>query len=333
MAVAYLAVSVGILLKGPVALILPGMVGAVVLVLEAVDKARRGCLDWQTVGVRRLGLHWGLPLVVIVSIPWFVWADIHSGGKVFQTLLWHHNLERALGQGGLRAHPFWFYFPRLATDFLPWTPLLIIALWTFIRSPSHNHDPEARFGLIWLITMFTVLSCAGFKRADYLLPAFPGAALFLGYRLECWYQQTGRVSRVAWVFFLTIIGCAAAWPFYVSRLLPGEEMEREDRRFAAEIRKWAPAPQLVLFFRAEAHALAFHLGAPLDTFLEWENLNVWAGRPGCYYIVMPPECANAWRYHLTAGQLQEVLRNTELSGAQHHEHPLVLMRTRPNNES
>src|SRR5207248_623155 len=40
--------------------------------------------------------------------------------------------------------------------------------------------PEARLGLAWLAAATLVLSCAAFKRGDYLLPAYPGAALFLG---------------------------------------------------------------------------------------------------------------------------------------------------------
>ena len=119
------------------------------------------------------------------------------------------------------------------------------------------------------------------------------------------------------------------WLVYVERVLPLEEPSRELRRFAAEIRRRAPAPQLVLFFRAEAHALAFHVGNPIDTFLEWENLDVWAGRRGPYYIVMPPECAAEWPRHVTSGQLEEVARNYDLPGTEHHEHRLVLVRTQP----
>jgi hypothetical protein len=97
------------------------------------------------------------------------------------------------------------------------------------------------------------------------------------------------------------------------------------RNVAAEVRRLVPPPQGVLFFRTEAHALAFHLGPPLNTFLEWENLDVWAGRPGTHYILMPREAADEWRQHVTAGQLIEVLSTTFLSGDRPRE--LVLMRT------
>jgi hypothetical protein len=62
--------------------------------------------------------------------------------------------------------------------------------------------------------------------------------------------------------------------------------------------------------------------------LEWENLNVWVGRPGPRYIVMPPECVPEWPRHITAGRLIEVTRNDALAGGR-HEHPLVLLRAGP----
>jgi hypothetical protein len=130
---------------------------------------------------------------------------------------------------------------------------------------------------------------------------------------------------------LCLLVAPLGWWGHVTFVLPQGEAAREHRSFATEIRRLAPPPQLVLFFRAEAHALTFHVGRPVDTFLEWENLDIWAGRPGTYYIVMPPECASEWSRHVTSGRLEEVLRNTDLAGGR-HEHPLVLMRTRPNVE-
>jgi hypothetical protein len=129
-------------------------------------------------------------------------------------------------------------------------------------------------------------------------------------------------------FGLSLLGCLVGWTVYIDRVLPQQEPQYEQRRFAEAIRRLVPAPQLVLFFRAESHALAFHVGRPIDTFLEWENLDIWAGRPGGHYIVMPPECAAEWPRHVTAGRLEQVLCNTELSGGTHRQ-PLVLMRTQP----
>src|SRR5207248_5843090 len=133
--------------------------------------------------------------------------------------------------------------------------------------------------------------------------------------------------RAAGAFTAVAAGCVAGWLVYTDAVLPAREAARDVRPFARLVRRFAPAPQVVLFFRAEAHELAFHLGRPLNTFREWENLNVWAGRPGPHYILMPAEAARDWPAHVTAGRLEEVLRHT-VPGTD-HDRTLVPMRTLP----
>lgn len=319
---AYGAVAMGLLLKGPIAAVLPVVVIGTHRVVEGEWHSPWECLRSST-------LWWGIPLILGLALPWYLWAGVRTSGEFYRQFFWYHNIERGLGGAdALAARPWWFYGPRFAFDFLPWSPFLLVVGWFLMRQGRWRLDPEARFGLVWLLGMGFFLSLMRFKRADYLLPAYPGAALLLGCVAER-YWQTIRFPRCAvTVAGLVVVGCLTSWWVYLDHVLPGVEVQCEQRSFAAAVRQLAPAPKVVLFFRAEDHALAFHLGRPLNTFLEWENLDVWAGRPGCHYIVMPPECAAEWHQHVTSGRLEEVLRNTQLTGGS-HKHPLVLMRTRP----
>jgi 4-amino-4-deoxy-L-arabinose transferase-like glycosyltransferase len=273
------------------------------------------------------GLLWGLPLLLALTLPWFLWAQVETNGAFFRSFFWEHNVERALGgTDGMRARPWYTYGVYLASHFLPWSIVLPGAFWVLCRNRG---DAEARFSAIWLTTIVVVLSVAGFKRADYLLPAFPGAALLIGFAAEHVLQSSEyrRKIMVGVVGFVAI--SVVGWFVYLQWLLPRQEPSREFQRFAKEIRRRVPAPDLVLLFRVEAHALAFHLGPELDTFLEWENLDTWAGRPGQHYIVMPAECAAQWAQFVRAGTLEEVMRSTDFTGAHERRRPLVLMQTRP----
>jgi hypothetical protein len=116
--------------------------------------------------------------------------------------------------------------------------------------------------------------------------------------------------------------------FFLHVVVPKLDADREKHMFAAAVRQVAPRPQLLLLFRVEDHLLSFHLGRPLNTFLEWENLDVWAGRPGPHHVLMPAECAAVWRQYITSGELVEVLRYTDRSD-RHRPRDLVLMRTCP----
>jgi hypothetical protein len=125
---------------------------------------------------------------------------------------------------------------------------------------------------------------------------------------------------------LAVAGCAMAWGVYVECVAPSAQAACSYERFAGEIRRRTQRP--VIFFRVEAHEVAFHVGRPLDTILEWENLDHWASLPHVIYVIMPPECAACWRSHLRCGRLEEVLWSTSL-GKCPDERPLVLMRSQP----
>jgi 4-amino-4-deoxy-L-arabinose transferase-like glycosyltransferase len=324
---AYTATAIAALLKGPIGVILPAVVAGSCLWLQGELPGPQQARRWLRL-VHELGLWWGLPLLLSSAVPWYLWADIKTNGKLFEVFFWKHNFERGFGGGSLTAHPWWFYGPRLAFDLLPWSLLLPAAAWLLIQRGWRHGDAEGKFGLTWLVAMTLLLSCFRFKRADYLLPAYPGAALFLGSIAERYYREAKRRAVFATGFSLSLGGLALGWWIYVSYLLPGQEPRLEFRHFAEEIRRRAPPPELVIFFRTEAHALAFHVGRPIDTILEWENLDVWCSRPGTYYVVMPPENADEWPRYLKLGRLEEVLRSSDLADGR-HAHPLVLLRTRP----
>jgi 4-amino-4-deoxy-L-arabinose transferase-like glycosyltransferase len=325
----YVAIAAAVLLKGPIGLVLPAVVVGLHAIVEAwLDK---GLLHSPLVAMRGRGLWWGIPLVVALTLPWYLWVNQHTGGEFFRVFVWEHNVERGLGGGRLRGHPWWYYAPLFASDFLPWTPLLVLAFVLAWKYGILQTDPEARLGLIWFVAVFGTLSCASYKRPDYLLPAYPGAALFLACvarRVEQHWQTWANTGRWFPYGILHATLCAVMvgiWVVRVERELPAQEPFRDYRAFGAEVRCHAPPPDAVVFFRTEAHALAFHVGRPLDVFVKWEELNDRLDRPGTHFVVMPPDCATEWADHLHGVRLEEVSRNTTLAGGK-HERPLVLFR-------
>lgn len=323
----YLAMAAALLLKGPIGVVLPLVIMVAHLaVARLVDKEKRAIsLGSFCYGV---GVHWGLALVLLLVLPWYLWVNQQTNGEFFRVFFWKHNIERGLGNGALHVHPWWFYAPRLAFDFLPWSPLLIPAIWWLGRH-AWKADPLARFAWIWLTGIIVVLSCSSFKRADYLLPAFPGAALLLGCAVDRFLQLRPRALPYV-VALAGASGCAllGGWYYYLAVRLPASEPEREFKQFAQVIRRIAPAPQPIIFFRTESHALAFHVGRPVDSILEWENVDTWAGRAGAFYVVMPADLVDEWPAHVHAGSLKEIARNDPANGRP-HEQPLVLLQTCP----
>jgi 4-amino-4-deoxy-L-arabinose transferase-like glycosyltransferase len=325
----YLALAAGVLLKGPVGLVLPAAVVAGHLLAEGEWPALWKVRAWGRLA-HRLGLWWGVPLVVGLAVPWFVWADAEAGGGVWQVFLLHHNLDRALGGTELATHPWWLYGPYFALYFLPWTPLVAWGAWWCRRRGYWRADPDARFGAAWLLGVAVALSVPRFKRADYLLPAYPGAAWFLGCVLERRLREAPpRAARRAAAALAGASALAAGcWVVRAGWYLPAHEAFRDYRPLAAAARACAPRPAELIFFRTEAHALAFHVGRPLAVVVEWQDLRDRLGRPGEHYVVMPPAACDECRRALPGVALERVTANTDLAGGA-HERPLALVRARP----
>jgi 4-amino-4-deoxy-L-arabinose transferase-like glycosyltransferase len=315
----YTALGLGVLLKGPIALALPALVQAILWLFEGLPL--RG-------GWRRSTLWWGIPWVLLIAAPWFIWANVETGGKLWEVFFWYHNVERGLGGSEtLKAHPWWFYGPTGFIDLLPWSLALPFLLWTWCRKGirEERFDPEARLGLCWFTAILVFLSCMSFKRADYLLPAYPGFALLLACSLERWWASDPRGSMArlaAWSMGAVVGAVCLGWGWYDAWIVPRQEAGWPYQRIAAEIRSRTDRP--VIFFRAESHVLAFHIGRPLDTILEWENLEWWAARPFPVYVVMPEEEARDWPKYLSTGQLEEVLRTRDW--VRGRDHPMVVLR-------
>ncbi len=323
------AAAAGVMLKGPIALALIGPAAVVYLAVE-----RRFLPLWC--------IALGTVTVFALAAPWFVWANYATGGEFFQIFFWHHNVERFAGTSPtLASHPWWYYVPRFAVDFLPWTPALaMLGLWNHFspaRRASKDEtrpllarragDAHFRFGLVWFATMFLVLSMAHFKRADYLLPLFPGAAIALGCAAEAWLATRSARTAVAakWLLGIVVACSLVGWQLMSFVVEPAEQAKEEKRAFAEMIRSHAPPPLEVLLFRTEPHLLAFHLGRPILSRVEWHDLNDWASAPGPHFVVMPPEYAAFAQHIVRSRKLVEVGRLADYT-AEKPPRPLVFLR-------
>jgi 4-amino-4-deoxy-L-arabinose transferase-like glycosyltransferase len=322
--IAYISLAVAVLLKGPIGAALVAATVAAHRLVEGELPPPWRLRAWGRL-FHELGLWWGAPLVLLLAGPWFVWADLRTDGELFEVFFWYHNVGRGLGGSALATHPWWTYGPYFAVDFLPWTPLLAAAGVAAWRRGWWKLDPEARFGLAWLAAMLLLLSCAAFKRADYLLPAYPGAALFLGCVADRWRRDPTAPGRrlVAPLFVGLTLAASLFWAAQVGWRLPAQEPYRDYTAFAARVRASAPPPQPVLLFRTEAHALAFRLGRPLAVLVEWEELRRRLERPGVHYVVAPPDAAAEWPRRLPDLAARPLACNADRPGG--HERPLVLL--------
>jgi dolichol-phosphate mannosyltransferase len=168
------ACGLGLLTKGPVALVL---VAGPVLAFAVLD-GRVARPRWRN------GLAY-LATSAAVALPWYA-AIAYRQPQFLTSFLWTHNVVRFL-QPFDHEEPVWFYVPELALSLLPWV-LLVPGLVRFLMrrdaATALRRTPALGFCLLaaaWTVVFF---SAAGCKRPVYLLPAFPPLALALGCYLD-----------------------------------------------------------------------------------------------------------------------------------------------------
>ena len=170
--VGYVALALGVLTKGPVALALV----AIPIGLELIVRRDRA-------NFKRLRILPGLVVVLAIAAPYFflVYARVGLGPLRFFFL--GENLQRFTGQiyesGG---RPFWYELAAFFSDFAPWSLLLILAAWFDWRRAERERTSRGvtRILYLWLVYAVILFSLASFKRDYYLLPAMPAAALIVG---------------------------------------------------------------------------------------------------------------------------------------------------------
>ena len=166
----YLAAAAAVLTKGPVGLVLPGLVVAV----EATLVRRRPRL------LLRLLDGPGMAAAAVLCGGWYVLAWWSGGEEFLVRQLRHENLARFTGgEGSSHAHGFFYYLPVLVGRFFPWSVALPAVAWRFWRRPERLD----RGLLAWVGTVLLFYSLASGKRSPYLLPLYPALAMLTAHAL------------------------------------------------------------------------------------------------------------------------------------------------------
>ena len=183
--VAGLCMGLATLTKGPVGIALP------VLSLLLYVVLRR---QWRALG--GLEILGAIAMLLGVVLSWFLPAIGQGGLAYVQATLLHHTLERYV-RAWEHTAPWYFYLGAFPTEFLPWTLFLPQALVAGTRQDSPRSREGWWFALCWLVAVLGFFSLSSGKRDIYILPAFPAAALLVGWLWSRWWERPDE-QRSAW---------------------------------------------------------------------------------------------------------------------------------------
>ncbi|WP_216904580.1 glycosyltransferase family 39 protein [Synechococcus sp. CCY 9618] len=168
--------GIAVLAKGPVGLLLPGLVVVLFLLLTA---GWRAWLRWRPL-LAMAALFLG------VTMPWYGAAAAVNGADFLGGFLGFSNLQRFTTVLYDHPGPPWFYLPWVVVLLLPWSLFLPAAMaeqrfWR-LRSWRAEAGPGGGLGLflvLWLGLMVAFFSAAATKLPGYILPALPAGSLLV----------------------------------------------------------------------------------------------------------------------------------------------------------
>ncbi len=209
------ALGVGVLLKGPIILL---VVGLTILALIACDR-RAGWL-------KGLQVQWGLPLALAIALPWYMAIGLASHGEFYAIAIGHSLMGKVAA--GQQAHggPFGYHLIGFPITFWPGSLLAVLALPFVWRE---RRAPVIRFLLCWIIPSWIVFELVKTKLPHYVLPLFPAIACLTALALfspkapvRPWLRWVFAAFCALWIAVsvgLSVAAPAAIWA-YLGRIDP-----------------------------------------------------------------------------------------------------------------
>jgi 4-amino-4-deoxy-L-arabinose transferase-like glycosyltransferase len=121
---------------------------------------------------------WGILIVSILAVPWYVLVS--TGDGYASELLVKTNFTRFFN-AWTHKRPFYYYLIGLPWAFMPWSLYLPGAFHLAYSKRSQADRRSLQFLLVWSISLLIFFSIAQTKRHQYILIIYPALALLVGY--------------------------------------------------------------------------------------------------------------------------------------------------------
>jgi 4-amino-4-deoxy-L-arabinose transferase-like glycosyltransferase len=258
--VAWACAALGVLAKGLIGVVVPGLVIVVWLVASG---------RWRT--IPRLLSPLGLAVFVLIAAPWFI-AVQERYPEFAHYFFIHHHFERFTETGFNNAQPWWFFvvvFPALT---LPWSLWLVRSPGRDVSDASGDRRDWRQLMWIWLATVIVFFSLPQSKPAGYVMPAlFPAGFLIAEPALAAWRGSNPawrRLARSTLAVSVAICLAAVAWA--------GFSYDRDQTLLARTLlASRAPGDPVAFFdeYFFDVPLLA-HLREPVAVIGDWKDPNI-----------------------------------------------------------
>ncbi|HEX7381216.1 MAG TPA: glycosyltransferase family 39 protein [Nevskiaceae bacterium] len=243
----YLWMGLGLLTKGPVAVVLPLVAGTLFFLWQ-----RRG-RDW----LRALLFIPGWCLTLAILAVWLVPLYLHGDGGFLAHFILGQNVDRYTSTMQGHGGRLWYYFLWFPLILLPFTALVVPAFRHGIRRSA---DPLDAWLLLWFAVTFVIFTFSSTQLPHYLLYGCSGLFVLLGKYHE---RAPAKLWTLLGALLLALLYAALPW------ILPHVPVPPR-RAFAAGVIALAERSFQPLYY-----ALAFANLALVVALIAWRGLAAW----------------------------------------------------------
>jgi 4-amino-4-deoxy-L-arabinose transferase-like glycosyltransferase len=191
----FVFIALGMMAKGPVALMIPAWTIGIHLLLKK-DFKKLFQLKWLT----------GIMIVFVLLIPmcWGLYEQF--GWKGIEFFFWKQSFGRITGENVWRNDAGYFYlFQNFLWAFLPWTVITMYAVGEILYAYVKRFSLPEYISIGGFLLTFIALSFSKYKLPHYIFVTFPFAAIFTAEVIETQIVRNEKLSRFFRYFQLLFI--------------------------------------------------------------------------------------------------------------------------------
>ncbi len=120
---------------------------------------------------------------ILAAVPWYAAVTIRTDGAWTSGFFFVHNVGRFMAPMEKHGAGAWFHPVTMLVGFYPWSCFLpfamVVAVWRAWQGTDDDRRPATLLALVWLAVWVGGFSAAATKLPNYVLPAYPAAALLV----------------------------------------------------------------------------------------------------------------------------------------------------------
>ena len=202
----YVCLALAVLTKGPVGLLLPGLVMIIFIGLER---------NWSE--LKNMSIPLGIILFAVVAVPWYAAMYLVHGTDFISTFFGVHNYLRATVSEHPKDNVAYYYVIVFFLSLLPWSAVAAKAIAAGVKSFRAESSTISLFCLVWTAVYFIFYSLMATKYLTYIFPILFPVSILTGVYLVNVFDQGDSKTIAYWcgipAGFAAAVYTAAAWRY------------------------------------------------------------------------------------------------------------------------